>query len=104
MNNTSSRNRSTVSGGVFLVGLGMLLLTNWWWPGIMLVIGVSSASELFLRGKVLSALGTFALFAGIPLGIAVVDAIDIPWGWLGAFILIGLGLVTIARSVFDRAG
>ncbi|MBK9713179.1 MAG: NAD(P)H-dependent oxidoreductase [Kouleothrix sp.] len=63
----------------------------------------AGASELFLRGKLLPALGTFALFAGIPLGIALVDAIDIPWGWLGAFLLIGLGLVTIVRSVFNRA-
>lgn len=61
------------------------------------------ASDLFLRGKLLPALGTFALFAGIPLGIALVDAIDIPWGWLGAFLLIGLGLVTIVRSVFNQA-
>ena len=103
MNNTSSSGRSTVSGGVFLIGLGMLLLTGWWWPGIMLVIGAAGAFDLFLRGKVLSALGTFALFAGIPLAIALVDAIDIPWGWLAAFLLIGLGLMTLVRSLASRA-
>lgn len=104
MGDTIIRRRSTISGGVFLIGLGMLLLTGWWWPGIMLVIGAASASELFLRGKVLSAMGTFALFAGIPLMIDLVNAVDLPWGWLGAFVLIGLGLVRVTGSLTERAG
>jgi len=24
-----------ISGGIFLIGLGVLLATGWWWPGIM---------------------------------------------------------------------
>src|SRR3954451_22622635 len=32
-------------GGVILIGIGMLALTRWWWPGIMLVIGCSLAAE-----------------------------------------------------------
>ena len=26
---------STLSGGIFLIGLGILIITGWWWPGIM---------------------------------------------------------------------
>lgn len=103
MDNLVKPGQPTISGGVFLVGLGMLLITGWWWPGIMLVIGASSASELFLRGKILPALGTFALFAGIPLAISIVSATHIPWGWVGAFVLIGLGILTIFRSTTGRA-
>jgi hypothetical protein len=103
MNNAMIRGRSTISGGVFLIGLGMLLLTGWWWPGIMLVVGAAGASELFLRGQVLSAIGTFAFFAGIPLAIALVDTVNIPWGWIGAFVLIVLGLVSVGKSLTGRA-
>lgn len=103
MDTLTRHGRSTVSGGVFLIGLGMLLLTGWWWPGIMLVIGAAGASELFLNGKLLQAIGTFALFAGIPLAIALVNAIDIPWGWVGAFILIGLGVMSVGRATVARS-
>ncbi|MEI7769132.1 MAG: hypothetical protein WCI67_04035 [Chloroflexales bacterium] len=103
MDNLFKSGQPTVSGGVFLVGLGMLLLTGWWWPGIMLVVGAAAATDLFLQGKALPALGAFALFTGIPLGIAIVSATHIPWGWLGAFILIGLGVVTLARSATGHA-
>ena len=70
---------SSIAGGVFLVGLGMLVLTGWWWPGIMLVIGLASAAELARRGQMLVAIGTFLGFAAIPVGIALVSAIGVPW-------------------------
>jgi len=28
-----------ISGGVFIVGLGLLWLFDWWWPGILFLIG-----------------------------------------------------------------
>jgi hypothetical protein len=85
----------TVSGGVFLVGLGILVYTGWWWPGILLVVGLASSAELILRGKYLSALVTFAFFAAIPLFISA----DIPWRIMGPFILIAMGAATIFKGV-----
>jgi hypothetical protein len=90
--------RNSISGGVFLIGLGMLIITGWWWPGILLVIGLSSASELARRGQTWAALTTFATFAAIPLVIAVVQAINIPSLPVGAFVLIALGLLALAKS------
>jgi len=29
-----------ISGGVFLVGLGILWYLNWWWPGILFLLGI----------------------------------------------------------------
>ena len=90
------RNRiPSVSGGIFLIGLGILVFTSWWWPGILLVIGLASSAELILRGKYLSALVTFAFFAAIPLFVSA----DIPWRIVGPFILIAMGAAAIFRSI-----
>ncbi|NNJ13286.1 hypothetical protein EKD04_023460 [Chloroflexales bacterium ZM16-3] len=88
----------SIAGGVFLIGLGMLALTGWWWPGIMLVIGLAGAAELARQGHTDAALSTFALFAAIPLGIAMLSAIHIPWLPVGAFVLISLGLLALGRA------
>jgi len=59
--------RGGVAGGVILIGIGMLALTGWWWPGIMLVIGCGLAAERLLRGEFVQAIGALALFLAIPL-------------------------------------
>ena len=89
------RNRTpSVSGGVFLIGLGILIYTGWWWPGILLVTGLASSAELILRGKYVAALISFGFFAAIPL----LAGADIPWRIMGPFILIAMGAAAIFRS------
>lgn len=56
------RRASTVSGGIFLICLGVLLFTGWWWPGIMFAIGLSGGAELVFRGKTLRGIGTLVFF------------------------------------------
>ena len=82
-----------------VIGLGMLVLTGWWWPGILLVIGLAVAAELARRGEMAAAASAFICFATIPLGLALISAIDIPWLPVGTFVLIGLGLVALARRL-----
>lgn len=89
---------SSVSGGIFLIGLGVLVITGWWWPGILLVIGLASSAGLILRGKYISALVTFACFAAIPLFVSA----DIPWHIVGPFILIAMGAAAIFRSISQQ--
>ena len=91
---------SSISGGIFLIGLGLLFFTSWWWPGIMLVIGASSAAELFFRGKPLEAAGTFLFFLAIPIGIALVTNIHIRWEVIVAVALIGIGGMMLGKAVF----
>lgn len=100
---TSAQQRSGVGGGVFLVGLGMLLITGWWWPGILVVIGLAIASERALAGRFGAALGVLAIFLGIPLAIALISKIDIPWTGLIALLLIALGGVAIFKAVTGRS-
>ena len=48
----SSRKADQVSGGVFIIGLGLLFLgTLPWWPGILLVIGASSLARGLAEGQ-----------------------------------------------------
>jgi hypothetical protein len=41
---------------------------------------------------------TFLGFAALPVAIALVSAIHVPWLPVGAFVLIALGLVSLART------
>lgn len=34
-----------VSGGVWLIGLGLLFASHLWWPGILILIGITSIVE-----------------------------------------------------------
>jgi hypothetical protein len=91
---------SAISGGIFVISLGVLLITGWWWPGIMIAIGLSSGAELIFRGKTLQGIGSLAFFCAIPIVVAVVQRIDIPWPVVGGLILIGGGVITLVRVFF----
>ena len=47
-----SRDRaSQLDGGIWLIGLGILFYTGYWWPGILFVIGVTSIVEGLVKGQ-----------------------------------------------------
>lgn len=96
------RRNTSIAGGVFVLGLGMLLLTGWWWPGILLVTGLAAAAELMRRGQASAATSTFLGFTAFPLGIALLSAMSVPWLPLGAFVLVALGLMWLARAAHPQ--
>lgn len=98
------RRASAISGGIFLISLGVLLFTGWWWPGIMFAIGLSAGAELVFRGKTLRGIGTLAFFCAIPIAIWVVQETDIPWSLVGPLVLIGIGVIVLVKAVFLREG
>ncbi|MFC1997670.1 hypothetical protein ACFLXI_08725 [Chloroflexota bacterium] len=91
---------SGISGGIFLIGLGVLLFTGWWWPGIMLVIGLSAGAEQIFRGKIASGIGTIAFFSAFPIIWAIVQSTDISWAIIGPFILIAIGVIILVKAFF----
>jgi len=91
---------SGISGGIFLIGLGVLLFTGWWWPGIMLVIGLSAGAELIFRGKIARGIGTIAFFSAFPIIWTIVQATDISWAIVGPFILIALGAIILVKALY----
>jgi hypothetical protein len=58
---------AAVSSAVWLVGIGVLMVTGWWWPGIMFLIGISAIVQGFVAGR-----GWYAFQGGLwTLGIGV---------------------------------
>ena len=47
----SKRKADVIGNGLGLIGLGFLFYTNYWWPGIMLVIWVTLAARQFFTGR-----------------------------------------------------
>ncbi len=72
------------SGAVFLIGLAVLAVTGWWWPGILILVGVVSLINTPYGSQGwANAQGAIWLF-----GIAVLAWTG--WWWPGILILIGL--------------
>ncbi|HEV3164073.1 MAG TPA: hypothetical protein VGZ22_08580 [Isosphaeraceae bacterium] len=46
----SNERSNQISSAVFLIGLGVLFATGYWWPGIMFVIGVTSIAHGLAQG------------------------------------------------------
>lgn len=95
---------SNISGGIFLIGLGVLFITDWFWPGILLVIGLSSGAELIFRGRVREGIGTMAMFAAIPIAITIAQSLDVSWAIIGPFVLIAIGAVILVKTLFLKGG
>jgi hypothetical protein len=91
---------SGISGGIFLIGLGILMLTGWWWPGILVVIGLSGGAEQIFRGRTNSGIWTLAIFLGLALAFTLIQSTDVTWGIIGPFILIALGVIALVRVFY----
>ncbi len=98
----NKRMADAISGGIFLISLGVLLYTGWWWPGIMVAIGLSSGASLIFRGRIWQGILSLAFFCSIPIAIWIINETDVSWTLVGAFILIGLGVITIVKVFFFR--
>lgn len=92
------RTKSGIAGGIFLIGMGILILTGSRWPGLMFVIGLALAADRAFRGNYVQALTAFAVCSAI----AVVSSTDIPWNIFGPFILISLDAVVLVQGVLSK--
>jgi hypothetical protein len=90
----TQRTKSGISGGIFLIGLGILIMTGAWWPGIMFVIGLAIGADRAFRGNYMQALTAFA----VCLAIGLISATDIPWNIFGPFLLISIGAVVCSGA------
>ena len=90
--------RDGITGGLLLIGLGVLLFTGSWWPGIMCVLGIAIGAGLVFRGRYLAGAVLAAIFFSIPL----LTKTDIPWNIFGPLILIGIGVVALVKAFVLR--
>ncbi len=91
----TKRTKTGIAGGIFLIGLGVLIMTGSWWPGIMFVIGLAIGADRAFRGNYVQALTAFAVCSSIGL----ISSVNIPWNIFGPFILISLGIVVLTQSI-----
>ena len=90
-----------IMGGIWLIGIAVLAVTGWWWPGIMVLVGISalvgglqSGGSWEQRwGGLQGAIWTF--------GIVVLAVTG--WWWPGIMVLVGLSAILGAISRNDNA-
>jgi hypothetical protein len=101
-----SKNRQAVAGGIafaiFLISLGVLLVTGWWWPGIMVAIGLSSGAALIFRGKTWRGIVSLVFFCGFAVIVELVRETDIDGVVIAAMILVGIGVIILVKALFFR--
>jgi hypothetical protein len=63
----NAQQANAITSAIWLVGIGILIVTGWWWPGIMFLIGVGSIVQGLVAGR-----GWYALQGGLwTIGIGV---------------------------------
>jgi hypothetical protein len=80
-----------VSSAIFLIGLGLLWMTGWWFPGILFVIGASiMATALVNHHPWTSATGALWMF-----GLGTIFWLHLPWAFI--FVLIGISMFSSSQ-------
>ncbi len=93
-----NRNADSVSGGIFLIGLGLLFWFNWFWPGIFLLIGVVGLVHESMKGKLWNGLASLLVLGGL----AAIFSFNWSWSLVLPVALIGLGLLGILNALRGR--
>ena len=96
------RMAGAISGGIFMISLGVLLFTGWWWPGIMVALGLSSGAALIFRGRIWQGIVSLLFFIGIAIAVELGRSTNLSGVVIGAFILIGIGVIILVKVLFFR--
>jgi hypothetical protein len=96
------RMAGAISGGIFMISLGVLLFTGWWWPGIMVALGLSSGAALIFRGRIWQGIVSLLFFIGIAIAVELGRSSNLSGVVIGAFILIGIGVIILVKVLFFR--
>lgn len=89
-----------IGNGVFLVILGLLFYTNWWWPGILLAIWGSLATRQILTKRTQDFLLSTLLFGSL----FIVAFFRFSWDLLTPVLFILGGSYLIFREFYSDDG
>jgi uncharacterized membrane protein len=88
--------------GVFLVGLGVIALFNFWWPGIMFVIALAMLVAALLDGRLGENIVGVAILVGIGI-VGVVTKLHLQTGLtIWPFLFIVIGLAYLVKTFWKR--
>ena len=88
----TEKRSSEIFGGTFLIGLAALFLFNWWWPGILYVIGVAMIVRTVAEGKSWTSERGGLAVLGVGVLFSLTNVLDIfSFNWL-PILFIGAGL------------
>jgi len=94
----SKKRAQALSGALCLFGFAILALIGNWWPGIMLVLGLSLSLRQYLLGKRYDALVSLLVFCGS----FFFMQFDIPWKiFLPTIFTVGAIYILLREFVFS---
>ena len=68
----------------------------------MVALGLTSGAALVFRGKVLGGIASLVFFCGIAVAVEFILTTDVSSVVIGAFILVGIGVIILAKALFFR--
>ena len=94
----SKKNADSIGGGVFLIGLGVLFLLDWFWPGILLLIGIVALVNQSIKGEFLNGLVALLIFGGL----TAVFTFSFDWAIILPIFMIGIGVIALVNALRRR--
>jgi len=70
----------------------------------MVALGLTSCAALILGGKVLGGIASLVFFYSNPIAVWIINETEVSWTLVGAFILVGIGVIILAKALFFREG
>ncbi len=90
----NSKRSGQITGGIFLIGIAVLALTRFWWPGIMVVLGVTAIASGWLQGRRCQALSGGLWLIGIA-ALAYTG-----FWWPGILVVMGITAIVSGLDIF----
>lgn len=87
--------------GVFLVGLGVIGLLDYWWPGVMFVIAAAILVSALLDGRLGQDILTILILVAIGV-IGVVGQLDLGPVPVWEIVLIAIGIAFLVKTFWKR--
>ena len=95
----TAKQADAITSSVWLIGIGILITTGYWWPGILFLIGAGSIAQSFVEGR-----GWYSIQAGFwTIGVGIWALFN--WNLLVLFLLIALSTLMgafVKPSPFDK--
>lgn len=96
-----SRSANHAFVGTFLVGLGLIGIFDYWWPGIMFVVAGAILVSSLLEGRLGHNLLSIAILVAIGL-IGVVGQLDLGKVPFWEILFIAIGLAYLFKTFWKR--